>query len=132
MPRKALTSSRDSTGGSGPREVGIRVLKRYEFSIFPNWEFVALSPFHFARSLLLSRSKHRWVSVGRMGRTTVKFDPKKGTVTATVEELATYSMLLAEALFEALAEKGIVSEQDIKERVAALRETTKLNLRRPN
>jgi hypothetical protein len=62
----------------------------------------------------------------------VKFDPKRGTVTATVQELATYSMLLSEALFEALADKGIVSEQDIKERVAALREKTKINLRRPN
>jgi hypothetical protein len=62
----------------------------------------------------------------------VKFDPKKGTVTATVQELATYSMFLAEALFDALAEKGIVTEQDIKKRVAALHEKTRINLRRPN
>jgi len=62
----------------------------------------------------------------------VEFDPKKGTVTATVQELATYSMFLAEAIFEALAEKGIVSEEDIKERVAALREKTSIHFRRPN
>ena len=62
----------------------------------------------------------------------MKFDPKSGTVTATVQELATYSMFLAEALFEALADKGIVSEGEIKERVAALREKTTIHLRKPN
>ena len=62
----------------------------------------------------------------------MEFDPKKGTVTATVQELATYGMFLAEALFEALADKGIVSEPEIKERVAALREKTTIRLRRPN
>jgi hypothetical protein len=68
----------------------------------------------------------------RKEKAAVKFDPEKGTVNATVQELATYSMFLAEALFEALAEQGIVSEQEIKERVAALRERTRVHLRRPD
>ncbi|HVN09929.1 MAG TPA: hypothetical protein VMV61_13200 [Patescibacteria group bacterium] len=62
----------------------------------------------------------------------MEFDPKKGTVTATVQELATYTMFLAEALFEALADQGIVTERDIRERVVALRDKTTVKLRRPN
>jgi len=41
-------------------------------------------------------------------------------------------MVLAEALFEVLSEKGILSEQDVKARVARLREKTKISLQRTN
>jgi len=41
-------------------------------------------------------------------------------------------MVLAEALFEVLAEKGILTEQDVKARVARLREKTKISFRRVN
>ena len=81
---------------------------------------------------MLPGNRQSGVKVGSKEEATVKFDPKQGTVTATIQELATYSMFLAEALFEALAEKGVVSEQEIKDRVAALHEKTKIILRRPN
>ncbi len=58
-------------------------------------------------------------------------DPETGRVTATIEELAYYNMFLVEAIFELLAEKGILSGEEVKERVKKLRDETKINLRRP-
>jgi len=58
-------------------------------------------------------------------------DPETGRVTATIEELAHYNMFLVEAIFELLAEKGILSGEEVKERVKKLRDETKINLRRP-
>jgi hypothetical protein len=61
----------------------------------------------------------------------VEIDPKSGKVTATVQELASYSMFLAEALFEVLEEKGLLSEAEIKERVRRIRDKTTIKIRRP-
>ncbi len=58
-------------------------------------------------------------------------DPETGRVTATIEELAYYNMFLVEAIFELLAEKGILNGEEVKGRVKKLRDETKINLRRP-
>jgi len=47
-----------------------------------------------------------------------------------IEELAYYNMFLAEAMFELLAEKGILNGPEVKERVRKLMAETKLNVPR--
>ncbi len=59
----------------------------------------------------------------------MQHDDRTGKVTATVQEIAQYSMVLAEALFELLAEKEILTGAEVKERVAKLRNETHLQLR---
>jgi hypothetical protein len=44
-------------------------------------------------------------------------ESKDGRVTASVEELAHYNMLLTEAIFELLAEKEILTGAEVKERI---------------
>lgn len=56
----------------------------------------------------------------------------KGNVTTTIEELARYNMLLTEAIFELLAEKGVLSGIEVKQRIEKLKAETTLNLRRLN
>jgi hypothetical protein len=60
----------------------------------------------------------------------VNVEAKEGKVTASVEELATYNMLLTEAIYELLADKGIVSKEEVMERVRKLKAETTVNLRR--
>jgi hypothetical protein len=55
---------------------------------------------------------------------------KTGTVTATVQEIAHYNMLLTEAIYELLADKGIVSKEEVMERVQKLKAETTVNFRR--
>jgi hypothetical protein len=57
-------------------------------------------------------------------------DTKEGKVTASVEEIATYNMLLTEAIYELLADKGIISKEEVMERVRKLKAETTVNLRR--
>jgi hypothetical protein len=57
-------------------------------------------------------------------------DTKEGKVTASVEEIATYNMILTEAIYELLADKGIVSKEEVMERVQKLKAETTLNFRR--
>ena len=57
-------------------------------------------------------------------------DPTSGKVTATVEKLALYNMLLTKAIFELLAEKGVLDGGEVKERITKLKKETKVNLQR--
>ena len=57
---------------------------------------------------------------------------KTGEVSASIEEIAVYNMLLSEALFELLADKGIVTRDEVTKRIKKLRSETWVNLRRPN
>ncbi len=57
-------------------------------------------------------------------------DPSTGKVTATVEELALYNMLLTEAIFELLAEKGVLDGEEVKRRIEKLKTETKMDLQR--
>ena len=59
-------------------------------------------------------------------------DDKTGEVTTSIEELAVYNMLLSEAIYEILADKGIVTKSEVTERIKKLKMETKINLRRPN
>ena len=56
---------------------------------------------------------------------------ESGRVSASIDELAIYNMLLVEALVELLAEKGVLTGQEVKDRVKKLRDETKVQLRRP-
>ena len=56
-------------------------------------------------------------------------DDKTGKVTATIQELAHYNMLLTEALFELLAEKGILTGAEVRDRVTKLKSETALQFR---
>ena len=57
-------------------------------------------------------------------------ESKDGNVTASIEELAHYNMLLTETIFELPGEKDILSGAEVKERVAKLKAETKLTFRR--
>jgi hypothetical protein len=59
-------------------------------------------------------------------------DAKTGEVTASIEEIAIYNMLLSEALYELLADKGVVTRAEVTERIKKLKSETKLKIRRPN
>ena len=59
-------------------------------------------------------------------------DGNTGEVTASIEEIAVYNMLLSEALYEILADKGVVTHAEVTERIKKLKTETKVNLRRPN
>jgi hypothetical protein len=58
----------------------------------------------------------------------MKTDAKSGKVTATIEEVARYNMVLTEAILELLAERGILSGEEVLERVEKLKSETTLNL----
>jgi hypothetical protein len=55
---------------------------------------------------------------------------KMGEVTATLEEIAYYNMFLTEAIFELLAEKDILSGDEVKERAKKLKSEATFNFRR--
>ena len=57
---------------------------------------------------------------------------KTGEVTTSIEELAVYNMLLSEAIYELLADKGIVTRAEVTERIKKLKRETKVNLRKAN
>jgi len=59
-------------------------------------------------------------------------DNKTGEVTTSIEELAIYNMVLSEAIYEILADKGILNRAEVTERIKKLKSETKVNLRRPN
>ncbi len=55
-------------------------------------------------------------------------EDKTGKVTATLQEVAYYNMFLTEAIFELLAEKGILTGEEVKERVKKLKSETRLQV----
>lgn len=59
----------------------------------------------------------------------MEHDDKTGKVTATIQEIAHYNMLLTEAIFEVLAEKGILTGVEVKARVEKLKAETQLEFR---
>jgi hypothetical protein len=59
----------------------------------------------------------------------MQHDDKTGKVTASVQEIAHYNMLLTEAIFELLAEKGILTGVEVKERIVKLKAETQLQFR---
>ena len=59
-----------------------------------------------------------------------KVDFKEGEVTASFDEVIHYNMLLTEAIFELLAEKGILTGSEVKERIQKLKAETTLNFKR--
>ena len=56
-------------------------------------------------------------------------DDKTGKVTATIQEIAHYNMLLTEAIFELLAEKGILTGAEVRDRVKKIKSETALQFR---
>ncbi len=54
-----------------------------------------------------------------------------GRISASIDELAVYNMLLVEAVVELLAEKGVLADQEVRDRVKKLRDETKIQLARP-
>ena len=57
-------------------------------------------------------------------------ESKDGKVKASIEEVATYSMLLTEAIYELLADKGIITKEEVMERVHKLKDETTMLFRR--
>jgi hypothetical protein len=63
---------------------------------------------------------------GKLARTFRKVarDKKTGRFTATIQEVAYYNMCLTEAIFEVLAEKGIVTGSEVMGRIRKLKSET--------
>jgi hypothetical protein len=53
-------------------------------------------------------------------------DPK---VKATVKTMAYYNMILTEAIFQLLEQKGLLTRQEVKDRVEKLKTETKLSFK---
>lgn len=56
-------------------------------------------------------------------------DEKTGNVEMTPEKIALYNMVFAEAIFELLAEKGILTGEEVLEPVKKLKNDTQLKFR---
>jgi hypothetical protein len=54
---------------------------------------------------------------------------KTGKVTATIQEIAYYNMFLTEAIFELLAEKSVLTGEEVLERVKKLKSETPVQFR---
>ena len=67
--------------------------------------------------------------VKRTREATVEQDDKTGKVTTTIQEIAYYNMFLTEAIFELLAEKGVLTGEEVLERVKKLKSETALQFR---
>jgi hypothetical protein len=52
---------------------------------------------------------------------TMERDEKTGKVTTTIQEVEYYNMLLTEAILELLAEKGVLTGEEVLERVKKLK-----------
>ena len=56
-------------------------------------------------------------------------DEKTGKVTTTIQEMAYYNMFLTEAIFELLAEKEILTGEEVLERVKKLKSESPVQFR---
>ena len=54
---------------------------------------------------------------------------KTGKVTATLQEITYSNMFLVEAIFEMLAEQGILTGEEVLERIKKLKSETRLQFR---
>jgi hypothetical protein len=57
---------------------------------------------------------------------------KTGELTASIAETAIYTMLLSQALFEVLEEKGLVTRAEVTERMKKLKSETASRMWRSN
>lgn len=55
-------------------------------------------------------------------------EPETPKVKASVETMAYYSMILTEAIFQLLEEKGLLTRGQVKERIEKIKAETKLSL----
>jgi hypothetical protein len=51
----------------------------------------------------------------------------RSPVKTSVEQISAYSLLLSEALFEALAKKGLLSHREVVEEISKLKQEMMLN-----
>jgi glutamate synthase domain-containing protein 2 len=63
------------------------------------------------------------------GGETMQQDDRTGKVTATIQEIVHYNMFLTEAIFELVAEKGILTGEEVRERIKKLKSETPLQFR---
>ncbi len=57
-------------------------------------------------------------------------DSKSGKVTPAIQEITYYNMFLTEAIFELLADKGILTGEEVKKRIQKLKSETHLSFSR--
>jgi hypothetical protein len=62
--------------------------------------------------------------VKRTEEVRMKQKVKTDRVTATIQEIAYYNMFLTEAIFELLAEKGVLTGEEVLERIRKLKSET--------
>jgi hypothetical protein len=54
-------------------------------------------------------------------------DAKESKVKASIETMAYYNMILTEAIFQLLEEKGLLNREQVKERMEKIKAETKLS-----
>ena len=59
-------------------------------------------------------------------------DEKKVQAPTSIQEIAIHGKALTEALYEVLADKGILTGERVIERIKTLKSEIKVNLSRPN
>ena len=59
------------------------------------------------------------------------YDPKSGELISTLEEISLYNMMLTEAMYQILSDKGILTRAEVTERINKLKSETKVNIRHP-
>ena len=59
----------------------------------------------------------------------MKHDDKTGTITTTIQEVAYDNMFLTEAMLELLAERGILTGEEVLERVKKLKKECPVQFR---
>ena len=59
----------------------------------------------------------------------MQHDDKSGKVTATIQEIVYYNMFTTEAILDLLAEKGILTGEEVKERIKKLKSEAPLQFR---
>ena len=53
-------------------------------------------------------------------------DPSGGSITASVEAVAHYNLLLTQAIFDALVAKGLITKEEVVEQIEKLKRETGL------
>ena len=69
-----------------------------------------------------AKAAHTWENA-------MEQNDKTGKVTATLQEIAYYNMFLTEPIFELLAEKGVLTGEEVLERVKKLKSETPVRFR---
>jgi hypothetical protein len=83
--------------------------------------------FHRLGSLTTDWHRPMYAETRTQSREDQDVDAKEGKVKASIETMAYYNMILTEAIFQLLEEKGLLNREQVKERMEKIKAETKLS-----